>query len=102
MAFRTQTMVQLTDELVELLDRRAASAGVSRSQLIRQAIEAYLNTDREAQLEQRIIEGYKRMPQGGEYDVDEWGNLGAMMSALTENTFRQMEEEERAAGLEPW
>ncbi len=95
-------MVQLTDELLELLDQRAATAGVSRSQLIRQAIEAYLAADREGQIEQRIIEGYTRMPQGGEYDVDEWGDLGAMVLALAESTFRRIEEEERAAGLDPW
>ena len=32
---RIQTLVQLTDELVALLDRRAAAGGVSRSKLNR-------------------------------------------------------------------
>jgi predicted transcriptional regulator len=95
-------MVQLTDELVGLLDRRAAAAGVSRSQLIREAIEAYLAADREAEVDRRIKEGYTRMPQGGEYDVDEWGDLGNMVTALTAESLKRLAEEEDAAGLEPW
>lgn len=102
MVTRTQTMVQLTKEMVELLDRRAAAAGVSRSQLIREAIEAYLSADREAEIDRRITEGYARMPQGGEYDVDEWGDLGKMVTALAVESLRRLDEEERAAGLEPW
>lgn len=42
---RTQTMVQLTDRLVRLLDRRAASEGTSRSQVIREVVEAHLAHD---------------------------------------------------------
>lgn len=99
---RVQTMVQLTAELVELLDRRAAHTGVSRSQLIREAIEAYVSEDREAEIDRQITEGYTRMPQGGEYDVDEWGDLGKMVGALSVESLRRLDEEERAAGLEPW
>lgn len=99
---RTQTMVQLTDDLVELLDRRASAAGVSRSQVIRDAIEAYLAADEEAEIDRQIVEAYTRMPQGGEYDVDEWGDLGQMVTALTVEALRQIQEEERSEGLEPW
>ncbi len=95
-------MVQLTDELLELLDRRAAIAHVSRSQLIREAIEAYLAADREAEIDRQIRQGYTRLPQGGEYDVDEWGDLGRMVTALTVESLRRLQDEERAAGLEPW
>jgi predicted transcriptional regulator len=45
---RVQTMVQLTDELVERLDREAARRGVSRSALIRSALEEFLRHDHEA------------------------------------------------------
>jgi metal-responsive CopG/Arc/MetJ family transcriptional regulator len=42
---RVQTIMQLTDELVELLDREAARRGVSRSALIRSALEEFLRDD---------------------------------------------------------
>ncbi|MBA2578509.1 MAG: hypothetical protein H0V05_18020 [Euzebyaceae bacterium] len=32
-----------------------------------------------AEIDRRIIDAYTRMPQGGEYDVDEWGDLGAVV-----------------------
>ena len=95
-------MVQLTDELVSLLDRRAAAAGVSRSHVIREAIEAYFTADREAEINRQIKEGYTRMPQGGEFDVDEWGDLGHMVITLTAESLKRLAEEEDAAGLEPW
>ncbi len=91
-------MVQLTDELIRLLDLRAAAAGVSRSQLIREAIEAYLAADREAEMDRRIRKGYTRQPQRGEYDVDEWGDLGGMVTALTVESLRRLDDEERAGG----
>src|SRR6266571_2117054 len=43
---RRQVLVQLTDELVTLLDRRAAQSGKSRSEVIRAAIEHHLDTGR--------------------------------------------------------
>lgn len=95
-------MVQLNDELVALLDRRAAKEGVSRSQMIREAIEAFLSEDREREIDRQIVEGYTRMPQGGEYDVDEWGDLAGMVTALTVDALRQLDAEERAAGFDPW
>lgn len=99
---RTQTMVQLNRELLDLLDRRAASEGVSRSQLIRRAVETFLASDHEAAIDRQIVEGYERMPQGGEYDADDWGDVGQFMTALTVDHLRRLSEEEREAGLEPW
>lgn len=95
-------MVQLNQELVELLDRRAAREGVSRSQVIREAIEAFLAGDREAAIDRRIVDGYTRMPQGGEYDADEWGDLGGMVTGLVVEQLRRLDQEEREAGFEPW
>lgn len=95
-------MVQLNERLLNLLDRRAAKAGVSRSQLIREAIEAYLASDRQAAIDREIIAGYTRMPQGGEYDADEWGDLGQFVSALMATQQRRLTEEERDAGFDPW
>jgi predicted transcriptional regulator len=102
MTSRTQTIVQLNEELLALLDERAARAGVSRSQLIREAIEAFLAADRAAAIDRAIVEGYRRMPQGGEYDVDEWGDLAALATTLTVDQMRQLEAEEREAGFERW
>jgi hypothetical protein len=34
--------------------------------------------------------------------VDEWGDLDAQTDATTAASIRELDEEERAAGLEPW
>lgn len=59
---RTQTLVQLDDRLLALLDQRSSSSGVSRSALIREAIEAYLAQDADAAADAAIIAGYERFP----------------------------------------
>jgi metal-responsive CopG/Arc/MetJ family transcriptional regulator len=63
---RTQTLVQLSDELLRRLDERAAREGRSRSSLIRDAIEAYLHDEEKARIGQEIREGYERMPETDE------------------------------------
>lgn len=59
---RTQTLVQLDDQLLAMLDGRAAAQGRSRSALIREAIEAYMAADIEAATDQQIVTGYRRVP----------------------------------------
>ena len=59
---RTQTLVQLNDELLRRLDERAAREDRSRSALIRAAIEAYLHDEEKARIDREIIEGYERIP----------------------------------------
>lgn len=95
-------MVQLTDELLHLLDERAAKEGVSRSQVIREAVQAYLTDERRADVDRRIVDSYTRAPQGGKFDVDEWGDLAGYMDALSGEGLRALAEEEREAGDEPW
>ncbi len=73
MSTRAQTLVQLSHELVEQLDRRAAAAGTSRSALIRNLLEAGLRDDRSADVSRQIVEGYERIPQ--EVAGDAWGDL---------------------------
>jgi metal-responsive CopG/Arc/MetJ family transcriptional regulator len=63
---RTQTLVQLTAELLRRLDERAAREGRSRSALIRDAIEAYLTDEARDEISRQIIAGYERIP-----DTDE-------------------------------
>jgi metal-responsive CopG/Arc/MetJ family transcriptional regulator len=60
---RTQTLVQLTAELLQRLDERAAREGRSRSALIRDAIEGYLADEARAEVDRRIVEGYERIPE---------------------------------------
>ncbi len=59
---RTQTLVQLTDELVMHLDRKAKEIGTSRSELVRRAIEAYLHDEIEAEIDRQIIASYTAVP----------------------------------------
>ena len=59
---RTQTLVQLSDELLERLDAYRAREGRSRSEVVRAAIEAYLSADREAEIDRLLVEAYTRQP----------------------------------------
>lgn len=72
---RTQTLVQLTDELLTRLDERAAREQRSRSTLIREAIEDYLRDELQAEIDRRIVEGYRRHPQTSEEDA--WADANA-------------------------
>jgi metal-responsive CopG/Arc/MetJ family transcriptional regulator len=59
---RTQTLVQLTDELLARLDAFRAREGRSRSEVVREAIERYLAADREAEIDRLLVEAYTRQP----------------------------------------
>ncbi|MGH2804933.1 MAG: ribbon-helix-helix protein, CopG family, partial [Thermoleophilaceae bacterium] len=72
---RTQTLVQLTDDLLARLDERAARERRSRSTLIREAIEGYLSEELEAEIDRRIVEGYRRHPQTSEEEA--WAEANA-------------------------
>lgn len=96
---RTQTIVQLSDELVEALDAEAARRGVSRSVVIREAITAFLAERGEAAITRAIVEGYRRVPP---VTPDDWGDLAAQAERATLETLHRLDAEEEAAGLEPW
>jgi len=74
---RKQTLVQLSDELVAALDERAARRQVSRSQLIRTAIEQYIATDEDAEIDRAIVEGYTRVPPP---EHDPWAEAATVRS----------------------
>jgi metal-responsive CopG/Arc/MetJ family transcriptional regulator len=59
---RTQTLVQLSDELLDRLDSYRAREGRSRSEVIREAIERYLQADREAEIDRLLVDAYTRQP----------------------------------------
>lgn len=77
---RQQTLVQLTDDLVRVLDAKAAREGRNRSALIREAVEQYLHEDIEAEIDRQIVEGYTRIPQ----EPDPWADLFARESIRRE------------------
>lgn len=60
---RAQTLVQLTDRLVAALDQYAARVGRNRSEVIRSAIEHYLEESLEDDADRAIVEGYQKTPQ---------------------------------------
>lgn len=59
---RTQLVVQVDDDLLAPLDERAGAEGISRSELIRRAIRAFVASDAEAVLDRAIADGYRRHP----------------------------------------
>jgi metal-responsive CopG/Arc/MetJ family transcriptional regulator len=69
---RRQTLVQLTDALLEQLDSHRRREGRSRSEVIREAVERYLAADREAEIDRQIVAAYSKEPQR-----EAWGESGA-------------------------
>lgn len=96
---RTQTLVQLTDTLIAALDQRAAQRGVSRSQVIREAVEAHLDADHQGEVSRRIMAGYERVPQS---EPDAWGDPTTVLEARARDLHRRVDAEEETAGAEPW
>jgi Arc/MetJ-type ribon-helix-helix transcriptional regulator len=76
---RTQTLVQLTDDLLERVDRLRAREGRSRSELIREALERYLADHHEAEIDRLIVEAYTRQPP-----EDAWADEAARRMVATE------------------
>jgi hypothetical protein len=93
---RTQTMVQLSDDLVKQLDEEARRRNVSRSALIRNVLTQFLNTESVAAKVARWVDGYRRMPPP---TIDEWGNLEEQAVRGTHEMMRELDAEEEAAGL---
>ena len=65
---RKQVLVQLTEELVSKLDELAGQTGLSRSAMVRDAVERYVVKESEAEKDRRLIEGYTKYPPDGEFD----------------------------------
>lgn len=96
---RTQTMVQLSEELVNTLDRVAARRGTSRSGLIRELLWEALRSDHDALVGERIAAGYRRVPQG---EPDDWGDVAALSDVSTEEVLRRLDADERTGGQGSW
>ena len=82
--------MQLTDELVEALDRRAQREGVSRSKLIRDLLATALSRSEEH--DRALVEGYGRAPQSDAADV--WGDLDAWTAANTRRNLAALDAED--------
>ena len=74
---RQPTLVQLTDELIARLDERAAQVGISRSELIRRALEEYLASGEAGAIDRAIVEGYTRIPPP---EFDPWADAALIDS----------------------
>ena len=60
---RKQVLVQLDDELVARLDGAAEALDRNRSELIREALTAYLDAAQEAAWDARTIRAYLEIPE---------------------------------------
>lgn len=92
---RSQTLVQLTDELVAALDVEASASGRSRSALIREAIEQWLAARREQDAVERWLAGYERIPTAA---PDEWGDVDAEADRHGRELAERLDAEDRAHG----
>lgn len=66
---RRETLVQLTDQLVVKIDSLAASRELSRSELIRQVLAAFVEREDHEEKVRRDIEGYTKFPPTDEFDA---------------------------------
>lgn len=62
-------LLQFDDELLERLDQYATTVDRSRSAVVRDAVERYIATESEAEKDRRLVEGYTRIPDTGEFDT---------------------------------
>jgi metal-responsive CopG/Arc/MetJ family transcriptional regulator len=60
---RKQVLVQLDDDLVRRLDKRAVQLSISRSELLRRAAIAVLDAYDTAAEDRWLVEAYQRQPQ---------------------------------------
>lgn len=60
---RKEVLVQLTDEIVEGLDGVAADKGTSRSSVVREAVQQYMQAERNKKWDRLMRAGYERFPQ---------------------------------------
>jgi Ribbon-helix-helix protein, copG family len=70
-------MLQLNEDQISRLDAEAARVGQSRSQLVRNAVDAQLNGTIDVDLAERY-----RLAYADGFGVDEWGDLDAWHAAV--------------------
>ncbi|MGH2595890.1 MAG: ribbon-helix-helix protein, CopG family [Actinomycetota bacterium] len=77
---RRQVLVQLDDELVARLDEAAEALERNRSELIREALSAYLDAGREAAWDARTIRAYLEVPEDPE-DLEAFARIATWPDA---------------------
>ena len=93
---RVQTIVQLNSALLAELDQEAEATGVSRSAVIRRAIEDHLAAHKVVAIDAAMVNGYQKNPQSG---TDEWGSPLEQTRRDTRRTLERLDAEEDGAGL---
>lgn len=78
---RRQTLIQLDEARLATLDQRAAAAGRSRSDLIREAIDLFLGLGDVAAVDGAIVAGYERIPAAAQ---SPWAFQSAISSIKAE------------------
>ena len=70
MAKKKPVLLQFDEDLLSKLDRYAEDVERSRSAVVRDAVERYVKQESNAEKDRRLIDGYTRIPDTGEFD--EW------------------------------
>jgi hypothetical protein len=94
---RTQTLVQLTDDLVAQLDAEAKRQGRSRSALVRCVLAEYLRSRSEQAEVARYVQSYRDRPQA---DPEDPATVTGAATQAGVATMQRLDAEEEAAGLE--
>jgi Arc/MetJ-type ribon-helix-helix transcriptional regulator len=96
----TQIAVRLPDELLarldELIERGEAE---SRAAAVRAALDHLVAASESRLVGRRIAAGYARHPVG---EPDDWGALDAALDWGTAAALRELERQERDAGVGEW
>lgn len=71
-------MLQFSEEQIEQLDRAAKHSGASRSQVVRDAVDALLAPKPDADVAALYAAAYP----SGSFGTDEWGDLDAWHDAI--------------------
>jgi len=66
---RKPVLVQFDLDLLKRLDDFGAEVHRSRSALVRDAVERYILSESEGEKDRRLIEGYRKIPDSGEFDA---------------------------------
>ena len=91
-----QIALRLDDEQVKQLDHLVFSWDdlQNRSDAIRIAIQEFVDRRTRSDIDRRIVEGYRRFPQGGAHDVDDWGDLIAQSVEGTDDGLAALDVED--------
>ena len=73
------TLIHLPEDDIQQLDKRANADGISRSQVVRDAVASYLDMDAAAELDERVRKAYEEFPLD---TPDDWGDMETFLVAV--------------------